>query len=151
MYEISIIKGKDDLQGLLSIDTLIDFLYQHLDEFRDSRSAIKKAIDYALSTEKGKGGFIITAMDDVEVVGVVIINKTGMSEYIPENILVYIAVHKEYRGRGIGETLLKKTLERTDGDIALHVEHDNRTAISLYQKIGFKTKYIEMRYLKCQN
>jgi GNAT superfamily N-acetyltransferase len=31
-----------------------------------------------------------------------------MKDYIPENILVYIATHKELRGKGIGKAMMKK-------------------------------------------
>jgi ribosomal protein S18 acetylase RimI-like enzyme len=35
----------------------------------------------------------------------------------------------------------------TNGDIALHVEYDN-PAKNLYERAGFTSKYIEMRYNK---
>ncbi len=67
-----------------------------------------------------------------------------MKEYIPENILVYIAVHRDQRGKGLGKKLMNETLLYAKGDIALHVEHDN-PAKFLYEKIGFDNKYLEMR------
>jgi len=75
------------------------------------------------------------------------VNKTGMGGYIPENILVYIATHNEHRGKGIGKELMKKTLDLAEGDVKLHVEHDN-PARFLYEKFGFTNKYLEMRYKK---
>lgn len=151
MLKIKVLKTNDNLNDSLTKDLLVNFLHLHLDEFGDSKSAISKSIDYAFSEDKGKGGFIITAIYDMKLVGVLVMNETGMSEYIPENALVYIAVHKNYRiVKGIGRYLMEKALEISDGDIALHVEYDNKTAIRLYQRIGFKTKYVEMRYKKCQ-
>ena len=70
-----------------------------------------------------------------------------MNGYIPENILVYIATHNELRGRGIGKMMMLKAIEIADGNIALHVEPDN-PARFLYEKIGFTSKYLEMRYIK---
>jgi ribosomal protein S18 acetylase RimI-like enzyme len=67
-----------------------------------------------------------------------------MEDYIPENILVYIAVDGDYRGKGIGKKLMEKTIEQADGNIALHVEPDN-PAKYLYEKMGFTNKYLEMR------
>ncbi len=75
------------------------------------------------------------------------VNQTGMKGYIPENILVYIATHNELRGRGIGKNMMLKAIEIAEGNIALHVDPDN-PARFLYEKIGFKSKYLEMRYLK---
>ena len=67
-----------------------------------------------------------------------------MAKYIPENILVYIAVHSGHRGSGIGKELMKNAIKFTKGDIALHVEPNN-PAIFLYNKMGFENKYSEMR------
>ena len=133
---------------------LVDFLYQHLDEFGDERKDIEKAVDYAtnenanLPLSLSFGGFILVAKDDKNnTTGAVVVNRTGMTGYIPDNILVYIATHKKHRGKGIGKALLKKTIEISEGDIALHVEPEN-PARYLYEKLGFSNKYLEMRYKK---
>jgi [ribosomal protein S18]-alanine N-acetyltransferase len=76
-------------------------------------------------------------------------SRTGMSRYIPENILVYIAVHCEFRNRGIGGEMILRALDLAEGDIKLHVEYDN-PAKRAYERIGFTTKYAEMRYFKRQ-
>ncbi|MCD4828016.1 MAG: GNAT family N-acetyltransferase [Candidatus Cloacimonetes bacterium] len=151
MCRILILYTKDDTTESLTFSQIVDFLFLNLDEFGDCKSAISKSIEYALSPDNGTGGFVVTAVKDSELVGVVVINKTGMSEYIPENILVYIATHREHRGSGIGKLLMNKTLAVVQGDIALHVEYDNKTAIGLYEKLGFESKYIEMRRATCQN
>ena len=82
-----------------------------------------------------------------DISGVVVVNQTGMKDYIPENILVYIATHKNFRGKGIGKGLMQKTIDVAEGNIALHVEPEN-PARFLYEKVGFSSKYIEMRYKK---
>ena len=100
------------------------------------------ALDYVF--DERKGGFILLAIEDLQIVGVAVINHTGMSGYIPENILVYIAVHKDMRGKGIGRTLMENAIKATKGCIALHVEPDN-PAVHLYRHLGFTNKYLEMR------
>jgi ribosomal protein S18 acetylase RimI-like enzyme len=90
------------------------------------------------------GGFIVVARDGGKIVGAVVVNKTGMSGYIPENILVYIAAHADYRGQGLGKKLMNKAIDMAEGAIALHVEPDN-PARHLYEKLGFTNKYLEMR------
>jgi len=136
----------------LKID-MVDFLFTHLDQFRDTRNDITKAIEFAsqkpkyLKCKNPLGGCVITAKHKNTIVSAVVINKTGMDGYIPGNILVYIATHADYRGKGIGKIMMKKAAESVRGDIALHVEPDN-PARHLYEKLGYTNKYLEMRYLK---
>ena len=140
---------------LCSIDTvttlerqrIADFLFNHLDQYGDKKEDIMKAIDYALSDFHHQGGFVITAEENAQIVGTVVMLQTNMEGYVPENLLVYIAVHNDMRGRGVGKTLMQKAIKFSQGNIALHVEPDN-PARFLYEKVGFETKYQEMRYFK---
>lgn len=132
---------------VFSRDQIADFLYDHLDQYGDDKHAILKCIAYAFGDKPGQDGFILVAHEAGEILGVVIINDTNMSGYIPEHILVYIAVHAKTRGKGVGKQLMKRTTEHAKGDIALHVEPDN-PAKNLYEKFGFNSKYLEMRLKK---
>jgi GNAT superfamily N-acetyltransferase len=126
---------------------IVKFLFKHLDEYGDPEKDIENAIEYAMSSYPLAGGFILTAEEDSEIMGAVVMNQTGMKGYIPENILVYIAVHGDMRGKGLGKALMEKALFYAKGDIALHVEHDN-PARHLYEKTGFENKYLEMRLIR---
>ncbi|EIM75755.1 N-acetyltransferase GCN5 [Nitritalea halalkaliphila LW7] len=126
---------------------IADFLFVHLDQYGDAHADIMKCLDYALDQAKDKGGFAVIAREGQQIVGAVIMNKTGMSGYIPENILVYIAVDASQRGKGVGKKLMETALEMAQGDVALHVEPDN-PARKLYEKLGFTNKYLEMRLKK---
>jgi len=128
-------------------ESLIDFLFDNLQEYGDPKSDIEKAVDYALKETTSFGGFILVSYLENEISGIVVVNQTGMKDYIPENILVYIATHKNHRGKGIGKELIQKTINLAKGSIALHVEPEN-PARFLYEKVGFNSKYIEMRYKK---
>jgi ribosomal protein S18 acetylase RimI-like enzyme len=121
-----------------------DFLFNHLDQFGDEHGAIMRCINFALDEETKFGGFILVSEEADTITGAVIINKTGMEGYIPENILVYIAVHKDFRGKGLGKDLMLKTFDKAEGSIKLHVEPEN-PARFLYEKLGFTSKYLEMR------
>jgi ribosomal protein S18 acetylase RimI-like enzyme len=123
---------------------LVGFLHNHLEQYGDLPSDIEKAIDYAQKESPSFGGFVLVAQINNEIVGAVVVNQTGMQGYIPENILVYIATHKEKRGKGIGKQMMEETMNLAHGKIALHVEPDN-PARHLYEKFGFSSKYIEMR------
>jgi GNAT superfamily N-acetyltransferase len=126
---------------------IINFLFHNLEQYGDPKQDIEKSVHYALKETPSFGGFILVSYEGNEISGAVIINETGMKDYIPENILVYIATHKNMRGKGIGKHLMKQAIELTKGNIALHVEPDN-PARFLYQKVGFTSKYIEMRLIK---
>ncbi|NQT78047.1 MAG: GNAT family N-acetyltransferase [Bacteroidetes bacterium] len=139
-------KYYSSLDNLTTIEKqrIVKFLATHLDEYGDPEKDIANAIDYAMISYPLAGGFILTAEEEDNILGVVIMNKTGMKGYIPENILVYIAVHHNHRGKGLGKRLMQESLLYTKGDIALHVEPDN-PAKYLYAKFGFDNKYLEMR------
>ena len=145
MLDIKVLRKADDFSEKLTKQDMIDFLYKHLDRFGDSKEAIEKSIDYAFSEESGKGGFLLAAYDDDELIGALVMNQTHMSGYIPEYILVYVAVHEKTRGKGYGRQIIERSFEICDGDIKLHVEYDN-PAKRLYERLGFTNKYAEMRY-----
>lgn len=134
-----------DLPTELQTREIVTFLFAHLQQYGDPQEHIRKAIDFALDDKEKFGGLVILAYVQKEIVGAVVINKTGMGGYIPENILVYIAVHENQRGKGLGKQLMQHAIKLCDGSIALHVEPDN-PAKFLYEKIGFENKYLEMRY-----
>lgn len=125
-------------------EEIIDFLFEHLENYGDPKNNIEQAIAYALEEQSSFGGFVVTTSIQNSLAGVVVVNRTGMKGYIPDNILVYIATHKNHRGEGIGKKLMELTLENAKGDIALHVEKDN-PAKFLYEKFGFTNPYLEMR------
>ena len=143
------------LETLSTIDTatylqkneIADFLLLHLGQYGDPKEDIMKCLDYALDQSMHAGGFVVMARENDKLVGALIMNKTGMSGYIPENILVYIAVDASQRGKGIGGQLMEMAIKMANGSIALHVEPEN-PAKKLYERIGFTNKYLEMRLTK---
>ena len=139
------INAKTGIPTDCSTETIVDFLFTHLEQYGDQKDAIQKCIDYVMNPEKG--GQIIIGKDDEKIVGITILNQTGMNGYIPENILVYIAVDNSVRGKVFGKKLMQKAIDSVEGDIALHVEPDN-PAKKLYENLGFTNKYLEMRLTK---
>ncbi|AWM15218.1 GNAT family N-acetyltransferase [Flavobacterium sp. NRK F10] len=140
--EFNIINSKTGENPVFTSEIIADFLFTHLEQYGDAKEDILKCIDYVMTPEKG--GTIIVGTDENKIVGIVILNNTGMKDYIPENILVYIAVDNSQRGKGYGKKLMQKAIASVEGSIALHVEPDN-PAKKLYEKLGFTNKYLEMR------
>ena len=144
--KIEVLKPADTV-GLVQLQQIRDFLFEHLDQYGDKKEDIMKAINYALNKGITPGGFIVVGSEGSQIAGVVVVNKTGMEGYIPENILVYIATHRDHRGKGLGKKLMQRAIDEAKGAIALHVEPDNPAKI-LYEKLGFTNKYLEMRLIK---
>jgi ribosomal-protein-alanine N-acetyltransferase len=147
MLTIKTIKHENDFPENFNRENFINFLFKHLERFGDTKEAISKSIDYAFSDAEGKGGFLLMAYYDDELVGELVMNETGMSGYIPDYILVYVAVDGKIRGEGIGKKIVEEAMKICNSDVALHVEYDN-PAKRLYERMGFTTKYAEMRYKK---
>ncbi|MCB0820468.1 MAG: GNAT family N-acetyltransferase [Bacteroidetes bacterium] len=146
MTEIKVLTA-DELHDEAFLQAIALFLFQHLGQYGDPVSHIRKSIDYALSRQKGRGGCLVVSREAEKITGAVVINETGMEDYIPENILVYIAVDEALRGHGLGKKLMQTAIDNTIGNIALHVEPEN-PAKKLYEKLGFTNKYLEMRLIK---
>ncbi len=135
---------------VLTIDqqeNITAFLFKALEQYGDPKEDISKAIDYAMGKNNKPGGYVVEMKDADKIIGAVVVNETGMEDYIPENILVYIAADPDYRGQGLGKKLMQKAIDQAQGAIALHVEPDN-PAKFLYEKLGFTNKYLEMRLNK---
>ncbi len=129
----------------LDLDRLAAFLHESLKPWNDTEPDIRRGLDFALSSAPGRGGFVALGMVGHEVVGAVVVLRTGMGGYVPRHLLLFIAVAPAFRGQGIGERLLRRAVDACDGDVALHVEYDN-PAKRLYERVGFHSDYAEMRY-----
>ncbi|KIC01306.1 GNAT family acetyltransferase [Flavobacterium sp. JRM] len=143
--EFKIITPEQGEDKTFTNEIIAKFLYTHLEQYGDTIEDILKAIAYVMNP--AKGGKIVLAIEEENIVGACVLNHTGMKDYIPENILVYIAVDKSQRGKGYGKKLMQKVIDTAEGNIALHVEPDNPAKI-LYEKLGFTNKYLEMRLIK---
>jgi ribosomal protein S18 acetylase RimI-like enzyme len=125
-------------------DRVAAFLHRALVPFEDKPEDIDRGISDALSPEPPRRGFVLLALDGDRLVGALVMLKTGMKGYIPENLLLFVAVDPACRGRGIGGRLCLAATQDVDGGVKLHVEYDN-PAKRLYERLGFENKYAEMR------
>ncbi|RKX19828.1 MAG: GNAT family N-acetyltransferase [Candidatus Zixiibacteriota bacterium] len=128
-------------------DELAAFLYKSLKPYEDPLPQVRQGISDALEPRTGESGFVLVAEIDQKVVGALIMLRTGMKGYIPENLLLMVAVDPSTRGKGVGAQIIKHSFEIADGDVKLHVEYDN-PAKRLYERLGMTSKYAEMRYQK---
>jgi ribosomal protein S18 acetylase RimI-like enzyme len=145
MLSIRTVNNLKELEDIMPVDEFAGKLHDMLVPFEDTVPEIKNGLDYALDTGGSRGGFILAAMEEDRLAGALVMLNTNMSGYVPENLLLYVAVDSDLRGRGIGTQLIEKAIERCRGNVKLHVEYDN-PAKKLYERIGFVSKYADMRY-----
>ena len=67
------INAKTGIPTDCSTETIVDFLFTHLEQYGDQKDAIQKCIDYVMNPEKG--GQIIIGKDDEKIVGITILNQ----------------------------------------------------------------------------
>jgi len=153
--ERSDISGPSDLEVLhmqpdsgwpewLSRELLASFLHENMKPYEDTVEDIERGLDFALHPSEMRGGFILLAHRRGELAGATVFLKTGMKGYVPENLLLFVAVRTDLRSKGIGRFLIERAIEHCEGEVKLHVEYDN-PAKRLYERIGFSNKYAEMR------
>lgn len=143
--EILLVDEPDQLPDWAPRDELARFFHETMKPWNDSLEHVQSALDYLFSDAEGKGGFLTLMSVDGRLAGAVAMLETGMGGYVPEHILLFVSVAPEARGKGLGSKLIQRALDRCPGDVKLHVEYDN-PAKRLYERLGFTTKYAEMRY-----
>ncbi len=89
------------------------------------------------------GGIYIAKVED-KIVGYI----TPMI-HNGQNRVGAIYILQQYQGVGIGKALMKKVLELFEnGEIFLHVQKENRSAINFYKSLGFtQSKELPTEYL----
>lgn len=68
------------------------------------------------------------------------LGRLYIDERVDEIRIVDIALLPQFRGKGIGSTIMKSIIEHADSirkHVRIHVERNNR-ALSLYQRLGFR-------------
>jgi ribosomal protein S18 acetylase RimI-like enzyme len=93
------------------------------------------------------------AFDEERLIGTTGFNRMARQRAMHRGELVQVYVESGYRGQNIGEKLIRHALEYAftlDGieQVQLSVIANNRAAIQLYEKVGFKTFGVQPRYFK---
>lgn len=87
----------------------------------------------------------LAAVDKSKVVGYI-----GMYKVLNEGDITNIAVSPEYRGMGIGLSLMNSLKElarqKNIDNLILEVRESNHTAIHLYEKVGFRRAGIRKNF-----
>jgi [ribosomal protein S18]-alanine N-acetyltransferase len=142
---LTIVKTVEELTRTDTVDRLAAVTSEWMHPYNDTAADTRQGILDALEGRPAPGGFIVTAVRQNRLAGILVMLRTGMSGYIPPNLLLFLAVDPSLRCNGIGTLLMKTALRNTNGPVKLHVEADN-PAKRLYEKLGFSPAYLDMRY-----
>ena len=145
--QLHVVDRREGCPAWTDWDALAEFLHESLKPYEDTLVDIRRGIADAFQEHGGRSGFVLIAEADRRTTGVLVMLRTGMKGYVPENLLLFVAVAPSMRGHSIGRRLVRRAIELTDGDIKLHVEHGS-PAKRLYERLGFQSKYEEMRYIR---
>lgn len=103
-----------------------------------SRASVEKELSNNLA-------IYVVAMDKEKVTG-----YGGMWHVVNEGHITNIAVHKDFRRKGIGNAIVKKLIEIAEEKemigLTLEVRKSNISALELYKKNGFKLEGIRPEY-----
>jgi len=97
--------------------------------------------------------FMFGAFDDEKLIGIMGFERMDRQRARHRGEVVQVYVDPNYRGQNVGEQLLRGTLEHAftlDGveQAQLSAIAANESAIRLYEKVGFKTYGVQLKYFK---
>lgn len=128
----------------------VNFLHEHLATDNIDKQCIRKSIDYAMREIMAIGGFVVALSRNRELLGVCVLNKTGMGGYMPDYVLPYMAVKPDVEDAGdIRRLLLRKSVELCDGDVAYHTIKDCPSSQS-FKEQGFNGNRIQLVFSKSE-
>lgn len=87
--------------------------------------------------------YLLIAPDGIEVLGCLVVRYRINRKSIKRNWWIYgVFIKENQRGKGLGKLLMDKAIEfmisNNANSIFLYVEKENKPAINLYNKYGFK-------------
>lgn len=88
----------------------------------------------------------------VALFGQRVVGYCGYWEIVGEGHISNVAVHPDYRGMGIGASLIGRLIDHATrngvGSFTLEVREDNGLAIKLYEKLGFRSVGMRKNYYR---
>ena len=121
--------------------------------YEDEAKFTEKEWSYRINSDHSE---MIFAIDNDKLIGTVAYyTEVRKSQRHIANV-VGMYVKKEYQGKGIGKKLLKEIIKiikkrRDIKKIKITVVTDNKPALKLYEKVGFKKTALLKKELKVEN
>ena len=142
VIEIRPIKKTDSVQA--SLDFICELINEEVYILYNKKPTLKeekKWFNDKLNELKYNQQVALTVWDGKKLVGICDAKKGRMKEV--DNTLIGIAILKAYRGRGLGEKLIRAIIKLAKKklkpkNIYLSAFAENKVALNLYKKVGFK-------------
>ena len=129
------------IKFLDQLDTETKFMLYEPGERRTKEENFKKKIE-----ESNKGSLLLVAENEDKIVGFLSADR-GHTNRIKHSAYIVIGILKDFRGMGIGkrffEELDKWAIQNWVLRLELTVMKNNRNAIRLYEKMGFKIEGVK--------
>ena len=110
-----------------------------------SKEQLQQSVDYAVKDCPSFGGYILSANNEKEPIGVAVINKTGIPSAGCKNLLVQFSIAPEFQTADFIIHFFKRIVELTNKDISLQLNASDPN-IHLLESIGFKAHKVEYRF-----
>jgi len=121
---------------------LVDFLCAVNDIPASQRERVVQSVDYALKETISFGGFIVTLEKLNKFVGAVVVNKSGMGGFLPDNLVVLSGVAPIKSQEEIIALLLKEADMYAMGNIAIVSQMEETNEVQLLSLQKSQVKYL---------
>lgn len=134
-----------DADGIISVfkSVMKEKIYtlHDSDEYKETAKTISKKIS---KFRKAPGRIFIVALCENEIAGYAAFNNGDLRK-IKHSGYLTVFMEKEYRGKGLGKELMKTLIQWGKANklirkMTLSVFSNNKNAIKLYKKVGFKVE-----------
>lgn len=138
------------LQSLLvDVTAESDFI---LKDLTSSQMTSSDLITFIQRQEKSLNSICLLARLEEKVIGVLNV-MSSLDEALEHVGDVFIAVHEDYRGYGIGQLLCEAMIDWAENNqiirrLELTVQVKNNVALHIYQKYGFEIEGLQKRAVK---
>jgi len=121
---------------------LVEFLCAVNEIPASKRERVVQSIDYALKETISFGGFIVSLEKEDKFIGAVIVNKSGMGGFLPDNLVVLSGVAPVAAQEEIIALLLKEADMYTMGNIAIVSQTEQTNEVQLLSLKDSQVKYL---------
>ncbi len=148
-FELVVVNNEAEIPNWTDLSGLVEFFHHTMKPYHDSAPDVRKGLLHAMGTGQLSRGFLVLARCRAsgKLVGGLTMLDTGMGGFVPENLLLFVAVDPTLRGKGLGKQIIDLAISKANGAVKLHVEKEN-PARRLYNRLGFTEKYVEMRFAR---